>query len=316
MKRVLVVYYSQTGQLRRVAESLCAPLTAAGIEVDWCALQPQQAYPFPWPFFRFFDQFPETVHLDPPALQALSIDPARHYDLVVLAYTVWFLSPAPPVTAFLKSADARQLLANRPVVTLIACRNMWLLAQEIVKDLLAKAGARLCDNIVLTDRGSALTTFVTTPRWMLTGRQEAFWRVFPRAGLDEQQIAASARFGTAIARRVQAGSCGSGQPMLRGLGAASADMRLLPSERIGRRSFLIWGRLIRALGPQGAALRKPALALYALFLAAMIVSIVPVTMLLRMLLRPFAASRMRVQKQYFEQPSGSGTDAMHGSLSS
>lgn len=316
MKRVLVVYYSQTGQLRRVAESLCAPLTTAGIEVDWCALQPRQAYPFPWPFFRFFDQFPETVHLDPPALQPLSVDASRHYDLIVLAYTVWFLSPAPPVIAFLKSADARQLLANRPVVTLIACRNMWLLAQEIVKDLLASVGARLCDNIVLTDRGSALTTFVTTPRWMLTGRQNAFWRVFPRAGLDELQIAGAARFGIAIARSLQAGQSTSEQPMLRGLGAASADVRLLPSERIGRRSFLIWGRLIRALGPQGSALRKPALLLYALFLTIMIVSIVPLTMLLRMLLRPFAASRMRAEKQYFEQPSGSATDAMHGSLSS
>src|SRR3546814_1570822 len=60
MKRVLVVYFSQTGQLRRVAESLCAPLTAAGVEVDWCALQPRQPYPFPWPFFRFFDQFPRS----------------------------------------------------------------------------------------------------------------------------------------------------------------------------------------------------------------------------------------------------------------
>src|SRR3546814_10066128 len=77
MKRVLVVYFSQTGQLRRVAESLCAPLTAAGVEVDWCELQPRQPYPFPWPFFRFFDQFPETVHLDSPTLQPLGIDVAR-----------------------------------------------------------------------------------------------------------------------------------------------------------------------------------------------------------------------------------------------
>src|SRR3546814_765217 len=198
MKRVLVVYFSQTGQLRRVAESLCAPLTAAGVEVEWCALQPRQPYPFPWPFFRFFDQFPETVHLDSPTLQPLGIDVARRYDLVVLAYTVWFLSPAPPIAAFLKSAEARQLLLNRPVVTLIACRNMWLLAQEIVKDLLEQAGAKLCDNIVLTDCGSALATFITTPRWMLTGRQNAFWRVFPRAGLDESPIAGAPRFGDAI----------------------------------------------------------------------------------------------------------------------
>src|SRR3546814_19159787 len=102
-----------------------------------------------------------------------------------------------PYTTLFRSA--RQLLLNRPVVTLIACRNMWLLAQEIVKDLLEQAGAKLCDNIVLTDRGSALATFITTPRWMLTGRQNAFWRVFPRAGLDHAKIAGAARFREAIA---------------------------------------------------------------------------------------------------------------------
>src|SRR3546814_5769854 len=73
MKRVLVVYFSQTGQLRRVAESLCAPLTAAGVEVDWCALQPRQPYPFPWPFFRFFDQFPETVRSEEPTSDLQSL---------------------------------------------------------------------------------------------------------------------------------------------------------------------------------------------------------------------------------------------------
>src|SRR3546814_7761625 len=103
---------------------------------------------------------------------------------------------------------------------------MWLLAQGIGKDRLEQAGAKLCDNIVLTDRGSALATFITTPRWMLTGRQNAFWRVFPRAGLDESQIAGAARFGDAIARSLHAEQHAAGQPMLRGLAAASADIRL------------------------------------------------------------------------------------------
>ncbi len=114
MKRVLVVYYSQTGQLRRLAESVCAPLAAsADITVDWCELKPREPYPFPWPFMRFFDQFPETVHLDPPALQPLAVPADARYDLVILAYTVWFLSPAPPVNAFLQSADGRACCAIR-----------------------------------------------------------------------------------------------------------------------------------------------------------------------------------------------------------
>src|SRR3546814_17907682 len=105
-----------------------------------------------------------------------------------------------PYTTLFRSA--RQLLLNRPVVTLIACRNMWLLAQEIVKDLLEQAGAKLCDNIVLTDRGSALATFITTPRWMLTGRQNEFWRVFPLSGLVEYEIAGDGSSGDSITRKL------------------------------------------------------------------------------------------------------------------
>ncbi|WP_020648841.1 hypothetical protein [Solimonas variicoloris] len=309
MKRVLLVYYSQTGQLRRLAESVCAPLSAAGIAVDHCPLQPREPYPFPWPFFRFFDQFPEAVHLDPPPLQPLPIAADARYDLVILAYTVWFLSPAPPVTAFLRSEPGRRLLRDTPVVTLIGCRNMWLLAQECVKDLLAAAGARLSDNIVLTDAGPSFATFITTPRWMLSGRREAFWGL-PAAGLSDAQIAGAARFGTALAAALHDGRLDGRTPVLRGLGAVKADVRLLPSERIGRRSFQIWGRLIRALGPQGSWRRRPVLLVYAAFLIAMIVTIVPVTMLLRAALRPLTAERQRAQKAYFEQPSGSGTELL------
>lgn len=309
MKRVLVVYYSQTGQLRRVAESMCAPLEAAGITVDWCPLRPRQPYPFPWPLLRFFDQFPETVHLDPPEIEPLGVAADARYDLIILAYTVWYLSPAPPVTTFLHSEAGRRLLRDTPVVTLIACRNMWLLAQEIVKEKLADAGARLSDNVVLTDEGSSFATFITTPRWMLSGRRDAFLGL-PAAGLSDAQIAGTARFGTALARALNEGRLDGRQPVLRGLGAVRADLRLLPSERIGRRSFQIWGRLIRAIGPQASARRKPVLLIYVAFLVTMIVTVVPVTMLLRAALRPLAARRLQAQKDYFELPSGSGTDLL------
>lgn len=308
MKRVLVVYYSQTGQLHRVARSVCGPLEQApDIEVDWCALEPQQPYPFPWPFFAFFDQFPETVHLQPPPLRPLSIPSGRRYDLVILAYTVWFLSPAPPVTAFLKSGEGRALLHDTPVVTLIACRNMWHMAQEEVKRMLTDAGARLSDNIVLTDAGSSFATFITTPRWMLTGRTDPIWSL-PAPGIAEEAIRRASRFGAALTEALRADRLDGRHPVLEGLGAVDADMRLVPSEKIGRRSFQIWGRLLRAVGPQGSAGRKPVLAIYAVFLVTMILTVVPVTMLLRALLRPLAARRMAEQKRYFDSPSGSGRE--------
>ncbi|MGH8456549.1 MAG: dialkylresorcinol condensing enzyme [Stenotrophobium sp.] len=310
MKRVLVVYFSQTGQLRRVAESICAPLAAdAQVELSWCELTPVQPYPFPWPFFKFFDQFPEAVHGVPPAIRPLNLPDAARYDLVILAYTVWYLSPAPPVTAFLKSAQGRAILKDTPVITAIACRNMWLMAQEDTRKLLADAGARLSDNIVLTDPGSSLATFITTPRWMLTGKADALWG-FPRPGVGEDQIRGASRFGVAIAAALRENRLDGRAPVLSGLRAATADDRLIASERIGRRSFFIWGKLVRLFGAQGAPQRKFVLAVYVIFLVAMIVTVVPVTMLLRALLRPLLARRLEQMKTHFEQPSGSGAERM------
>lgn len=311
MKNILVVYFSQTGQLRRVAESVCAPLVAdAGVQVDWCALRPQQAYPFPWPFFKFFDQFPEAVHGVPPVLEPLNLPAGKRYDLVILAYTVWYLSPAPPVTAFLKSAQGRALLRDTPVITLIACRNMWLMAQEKTKLMLTEAGARLCDNIVFTDKGSSLATFITTPRWMLTGKTDALWGIFPRPGISDADIAAGGRFGHAILAALRCARLDGHRPVLTGLQAACVDDRLIASERIGARSFSIWGRLVMRAGPQGAALRRIVLLLYVAFLVTMIVTVVPLTMLLRALLRPLLAHRLRQLKARFEQPSGCGSERM------
>ena len=305
-----MVYFSQTGQLRRIAESMCAPLSSAGdIELTWQALEPVKPYPFPWPFFEFFDQFPEAVKGEPPELRPLALDPVQRYDLVILAYTVWFLSPAPPMTAFLKSATGRALLRDTPVVTLIACRNMWLMAQEQAKALLAQAGARHCDNVVLTDAGSAMATFITTPRWMLTGRRDALWG-FPPAGIREEEIAGAQRFGQALLQALRADRVDGRTPLLTGLKAARVDDRLIASERIGRRSFQVWGKLVRLAGPQGNPARRVILAVYSVFLVTIIVTIVPLSMLIRALLRPLLAARLAAARRYFELPSGSSAERM------
>ncbi|MBA1145573.1 dialkylresorcinol condensing enzyme [Ectothiorhodospiraceae bacterium WFHF3C12] len=312
MKRVLVVYFSQTGQLASIARTLSEPLaSAADCEVEYEALTPRKPYPFPWPVFDFLDAFPETVALEPPEIEPLRADPDQRYDLIILAYTVWFLSPAPPITAFLKSGSGRALLSNTPVVTVVGCRNMWLQAQEDMKALLAEAGARHVDHVALTDRGSSLKTLITTPRWMLTGRRDPFWGVFPRAGIDAADIRDSARFGNALLRALRAGTIDSGEPTLRGLGAAPVDDRLIDSERIGKRSFTIWSKLLRRVGPPGTAARRAVLGIYLVFLVTMIATVVPITMTLRALLRPLRQRKISAQKAYFEQPSGSDRSGIH-----
>ncbi|WP_455206082.1 dialkylrecorsinol condensing enzyme [Kaarinaea lacus] len=309
-KKVLVVYYSQTGQLTSVVKSICEAIESDNTQVVYECLQPEPAYPFPWPIMHFFDIFPESVYLDPPTLRSLNVDPNEHFDLVIIAYTVWFLSPSLPITAFLKSQAAKQLLAGKPVITVIACRNMWLMAQEKVKRLLSDLGAKLLDNIALVDAGPSFATFITTPRWMLTGDKGKPDGLLPPAGVSAGDIANAARFGRAINAALAENEEQKNQPLLTGLEAAVVDPKLIASEKIGQRSFTIWGGLIRKIGSQGDFKRKPVLIIYILFLITMIITVVPLTMLLKTLLQPLLKSKLQQQKTYFEQPSGSGSERM------
>lgn len=306
MSKVLVVFYSQSGQLERAARAVAAPLQSAGHGIDFLRLEPERPFPFPWGFWSFLDAFPESVSLDPPALR--SWQAGARYDLVLLCYSPWFLSPAPPATAFLKSAAGRALLRDTPVVTVTANRGMWVLAQQQVQEFLAQAGARHCDHVALVDPNK-LSSFITTPRWMLTGRQEPFWGL-PRAGVPEFDIAAGARFGRALARALADGTLDGRRPVLTGLSAARVDPALLASEKIGRRSFRLWGKLVRSAGGPGAPMRRPVLAAYVVFLIAMIVTVVPVSLVLRTLLKPLLRARLTAQAALYERPSGAGTERM------
>lgn len=301
-KRVLVVSYSQTGQLARLRDRFIQGLQeGGGIEVENLVLQPVRPYPFPWPFAEFFNTFPETVHLHPQPIEPPHLQQSR-YDLVVLAYSVWFLSPAQPVTAFLQSDHARRLLHGTPVITLIGCRNMWLMAQEKVKTLLNGHGARLIGNVVKTDAVGTAASFITTPLWLLTGRKRAAaW--LPEAGIAPADIDDACRFGRRTAQGLS-GEAPLDESLLRGMGAAPVNERLIFSERFAHRSFYLWGKLLMAAGRHSPRLRRGLLYLYIAFLITLILTVVPVTALIKRLLSPWLRQHIAREKAYYGAPSG------------
>ncbi len=75
----------------------------------------------------------------------------------------------------------------------------------------------------------------------------------------------------------------------------------------GTRSFFLWGKLIRLAGGPGRAARVPLLAVYVVFLIALIVTVVPVSLALQALLRPFMRPWLTKIRDRFELPSGSAT---------
>ena len=172
MKKVLVVHYSQSGQLDSVVKEFTRPLVESDdISVTFENIKPVEDFPFPWPFFKFLDTFPECVYQDAPPIQEPAVSGDEDFDLIILAYQVWFLSPALPMTAFLQHPVARTLLNDKPVVTLIACRNMWLLAQEDMKAKLDELNAHLVGNVAMVDEAGSILSLFATPLWVLTGHK-------------------------------------------------------------------------------------------------------------------------------------------------
>lgn len=304
MKNVLVVNYSQTGQLADVTAQLVGPLRAAGHQVHLETLIPETPFPWPWPIIDFVDAFPECVQLDAPPLKPLQVAPDTQFDLIILTYQVWYLSPALPMTAFLQSPTGQRLLKDKPVVTLVACRNMWLSAQDTMRRLIAEAGGQLRDHLAFTDQGHALATFITTPRWVLTGRRDR-WLGLPPAGVAPEEIRGARRFGRALAAALDDDGEKSGAPMLTGLRAATVNPRLALSEKAARRAFGVWSKVIRACGKRGQWRRRPVLLAFAIYLITMVLTVVPLSLLLQWLFYPLLKPRLERLRAELELPSGS-----------
>ncbi len=199
MKEVLVVYYSQTGQQRDILKNIMQPFDAATTNITYHAIKPVKEYPFPWPTLDFFDVFPKSFLQIPTELEPIPTSVLdKKYDLVILGYTVWYLTPSIPVNSFLKSAEGKKLLQNTPVVTVIGARNMWIMAQEKMKQLLVDCGARLVGNIALVDRNINHISVITIQHWMLEGRKDRKWGIFPKPGVSEKEISEASKFGVII----------------------------------------------------------------------------------------------------------------------
>lgn len=303
MKKVLVLYYSQSGQLSSMAKSVTAPLkNNPQIELDFCPIKPVTEYPYPWSFYPFFDAFPEAIFMNGCPVEAIDCR-YDNYDLVIIAYSVWFLAPSIPITGFLQTEQAKRLLKGKPVVTLIACRDMWVMAQEKMKKTLIDLEAQLIDNVVLTDQGGSLYAFATTPRWLLTGKKDPFW-FFPAAGVCEQELQQSSRFGQRLSLSLDENLEQKGLPLLKNMGAVSVNGKLVATEKIATRSFMVWGKLIQKAGKPGDFSRKIVITIYSIFLCTLVLTIVPLNILIRKIISPFTKKSIEKSVIEYEKPSG------------
>ncbi|MCG2610971.1 dialkylresorcinol condensing enzyme DarA [Flavobacterium sp. SM15] len=296
MKNVLVLYYTQSGQLEQIVKNMAAPLLSdPEITVTFCDIQLEKPFPFPWDKPSFFDAFPESflqipAVIHPPSDKILQ----KKYDLIILGYQVWYLSPSIPVNSFLKSDAAKQLFAGTPVVTVIGARNMWVMAQEKMKVLLKGLKATLVGNIALVDRHINHVSVVTIVQWMFTGKKEKFG-MFPKPGVSDQEIDGAGKFGTVLLEYLKSNSFKGLQEKLLENDAVEIRPFLVEMDKKANKMFKKWAGLIIKKTDS----RPKWLKVFNVYLFVAIWLISPIVYILHLLKYPLVFNRIKKEKAYY-----------------
>ena len=242
-KKILVLYYSQTGQLTEIVNSFTSAFNGKNISVETIRVIPEKEFPFPWKVEAFFDAMPESVLAIPAPLEKFVLK-EQHYDLVIFAYQPWFLSLSIPANSVLRCNSVEKILKNTPVVSLIGSRNMWLSSQEKLKKILKEAGTKLVGNIALADRNSNLVSAITILSWMMNGTKESYLGIFPKAGISDDDILNTKLFGETVCEFFEKENFNGLQQKLIEQGAAEVKPNLMFIEERAPRLFSIWANFI------------------------------------------------------------------------
>jgi len=293
-KKVLAVFYSQSGQLEQIIDHFTMPFTRAGASVEKLHIYPEHPYPFPWTGKSFFSVMPDCVLQVPGKLQPYSFKESK-YDLIILGYQPWFLSPSIPSNTILFDPKFREMAKNTPVITITGARNMWLSAMEKIKPVLKNLDAHLVGNIALVDRHHNFVSFVTIFYWMFKAKKERFLNLFPIPGVSEQDILNTKAYGEAAMPYLEKGNWQGFQEEMVKQGAVPVKYALMFIESKARKIFKVWAGLISRRKKKDAWLVAfKYYLLIALFIAAPIILTVDA-----IFFKPFLSGRINRQKQYY-----------------
>ncbi len=293
-KKVLAIYYSQTGQLGDIIDNFCAPLIEAGIAVEKAEIDLKNPYPFPWTTKSFFSVMPDCVLGVPAELAPFTLKESS-YDLIILGYQAWFLSPSIPFNSLVQHPALRQVLKNTPVITITGARNMWVNAFQKVRKMILEAEAKLVGNIALADTHLNLVSIFTIFHWMLSGKKDNYLHIFPKPGVSDADIAGTKIFGSIALPYLEKNEWDGMQEVLVSKKAVHAKFHLMFIESKAGIMFKLWANIIARKKNKTAWLTAfKYYLLIALFIAAPLVFLIDL-----LLFKPFLSNYVKAKKEFY-----------------
>jgi len=293
-KKVLAIYYTQSGQLGEIIDNFTGPFAEAGITVENVRVDLLNNYAFPWTTDRFFGVMPDCVLGVPAELAPFELKETS-YDLVILGYQAWFLSPSIPFNSLMRQPAIMAVLKDTPVITITGARNMWLNAFVKVKTLIHATGARLVGNISLVDTHPNPVSFVTIFHWMLHGKKDRYLNIFPPPGVSDADIKHTRVFGEDTVRRLNSSQWEGLQDEMVKDGAVRLKYNLMVIESTAGKIFKLWAGFISKRKNKRAWLK---VFKYYLLIAFFIWGPILLT-IDAVFIRPFSSRRVKAKKEFY-----------------
>lgn len=297
MKKILVIYYTQTGQLKEISDNLLLPFKGRkDYEVDYYAIEPVTDFPFPWNGEEFYNAFPESfrqipIEIKPPPPAILE----KEYDLIVLSYQIWFLTPSIPINSFMKSEFASRIMKDKKVVTAIGCRNMWAKAQQKVKQLIENAGGKLVGNVAFVDKSPNLISVITIVHWLMGGKKTRKFGFFPKPGVDEEDIKGASKFGELVFNSLENNDFNQLQDQIKEQGGVEIKPFIIFMDEKANRMFSLWSNFIL----KNKKNRKFKLKLFKYYLLIALFVISPIVFTIFMLSYPLRLKQIKTKEKLY-----------------
>ncbi len=204
--RVLVIYFSLSGQSRGLINLLAHGMRSAGVTVSVERLLPLQKLTFPfngitqtlWRMITTF--FRQRVPISEPSPRCFDA-----YDLIVLAGPTWSYNPSGPVL-YLIDRYGKQLFCGQAVLPLISCRGYYRRHNRILGRKLKRCGARLEQSLIFShpvkEPWSTIGVFLKSagyqPQHVILLKNH-----YPHYGHTTEQLRQIKKEGTKIGLRLQ-----------------------------------------------------------------------------------------------------------------
>ena len=190
--KVLVIYYSLTGQAVLASDLAAQTLRDAGAEVTMCrvdfadpAARPRR--PFSLADVKRWSDLAAAGTIFPIALEPA--DALEHrYDLIVLFSNTWQHHPSTPIRSLLALPAMQRVLQGTPFAIYVVSRLLWEKNASIVKQEAEAAGGICIDTHHFGHHGGKISSLFTTVAYMLSSGTRVMWPL-PKYGLSDEALA-------------------------------------------------------------------------------------------------------------------------------